>query len=354
MRIPNRVVVIGYGTYDSQYRFIGGTEIMTDTLIRYFISKKSIIRYYVIRKLTSDLIRIYTKEYNCELFSRKELSVDSIREFNPDLVLVSICSNSENKDICKNIISKINRCPVLIYGHGPNCCNINNYDEDVKNDNYYFTSLSEVEHHSYIKFGIREDHITKIINPVLLNSNNKYDNSKIYDAFSNSRLVEQKGIRNAVDFCKELNYRLSMVGNASSTNSLLKYSKNILGDKLDYLGVVNRDEINYLICHSKFLIYFPNYQEGESPLSVLESMSLGTPVITWDDFGITNIVNKKYNIVLDHSRNYIDQFKEEYLDKLDKYLSEDNKNDLIDYTNYNFGLKSFYKKLDEIISGIQS
>lgn len=345
-----KITIIGYNTYDTNHNFAGGTEMITDTLIRYFISKNADIQYFVTRRLTATMKNLYESDYNCELHSKKDLSIECINNFNPDLVVVSICSY-DTKDICKDVISKLDY-PVLVYGHGPNCCYITNYNKEVINKNFYFSYLSEKEHQQYLDFGLSEDKIFRITNPVVLsNIDFDYSISKEFDAISNVRLVPEKGLLNSLELCKSLNWKIDVIGSASNKSKVLQevYKYN----KAKYFGLVSRKEVINHLKNSKFSIFLPNTQEGESPLSVLESMALGVPVITWDDFGIKNVVDPEYNIILEHSSNYIEQFIEEYLPKIDRYTSCDNCCKLSEVVNNKFGLESYYKKLDEIISKIR-
>ena len=348
-----KVIVIGYNTYDTNGVFPGGTEVVTDALLKFLVSHNCNIRYYVTRKLTNKMIEMYSDDYHCEILKKSDISLESISEYNPDLIIVSVCT-FDTSDITKNILSRYDKCPVLVYSHGINCCSINQgYDKSiVSNGNFYFTYLDNMSRDSHLEFGIPEDHNFRVINSVFFDNTVLYSNNFDYDVFSNARIVPQKGIYNVARLCKSANFKLGMIGKALSNNKELIRIKDELGELVDYKGLVNRNEVPHLIRKSKFLGFLPNAQEGGSPLTVLESMAIGTPVITWDDFEITSIVDPSMNIVLNHSEEYIDQFIEEYLPKIDYYLTDSNRIKLSKSTIDKYGIKSYYNRLDTIISSI--
>lgn len=98
------------------------------------------------------------------------------------------------------------------------------------------------------------------------------------------RLSEEKGLKPFLEACKELpniNFKIAGVG------PLLNDIKNI--SNVEYVGFKTGKELNKLIQKAKFSVY-PSVWYENCPLSILESESLGTPVITANYGGMKELV----------------------------------------------------------------
>lgn len=83
--------------------------------------------------------------------------------------------------------------------------------------------------------------------------------------------------------------RFLMTGEGSLKNQLLAdFDKKGVSDMVDYLGVVNTEQIPYLINQSRVFIY-PSREEPFG-LSILEAMACGIPVVTTNVFGPSEII----------------------------------------------------------------
>lgn len=122
-----------------------------------------------------------------------------------------------------------------------------------------------------------------------------------------SRIEKSKGIYIAIETVRLLNetfldkYELLVAGNGSELANVAKYIElnNISNIKL--LGFVLGIEKHELLLAADVLI-FPSYSEG-LPLTVLESMSYGLPIITRSIGGIPDIVKNNENGFLTDSKD---------------------------------------------------
>ena len=111
------------------------------------------------------------------------------------------------------------------------------------------------------------------------------------------RLVHQKGFDRVIPLLKEINnVHLTILGEGSDYNKLLSISnKNCVQDKISFKGYVN-NPYSYIAAADYFLL--PSRWEG-LPNAVLESLVLGTPVISFNEVvGLIDIIeNSKKNSI---------------------------------------------------------
>lgn len=89
----------------------------------------------------------------------------------------------------------------------------------------------------------------------------------------------------AIKECK--NIQLKIVGDGTLKNELVEYANNLgISEKIEFLG--QRDDIPYLLKSSDIFV-LSSLWEG-LPLSVLEAMAAGLPIISTDVGGIKDIV----------------------------------------------------------------
>ncbi len=98
------------------------------------------------------------------------------------------------------------------------------------------------------------------------------------------RLSEEKGLKIFLECCKELkNIKFKVAG----TGPLEDICKGI--ENLEFVGFKTGIELEELIAKAKFSVY-PSIWYENCPLSILESESLGTPVITVKNGGMMELV----------------------------------------------------------------
>ena len=105
------------------------------------------------------------------------------------------------------------------------------------------------------------------------------------------RLEREKGIKEALDVIKRLSFRYSIVFNIAGTGVLYQEIKQKIEqeqiDNIHLLGQINN--VNELLLNSDIFI-LPSYNEA-FPLSVLEAMAYGLPVLTTRTGGIPEAVS---------------------------------------------------------------
>ena len=133
---------------------------------------------------------------------------------------------------------------------------------------------------------------------------NKKNNSssKIMNILFLGRIGNNKGIFDILKIIiknKDIyNNKIKLhIGGDGDVKKLLKIiQENDLRNIVEYLGWVSNNEKNNLLLHSDIYM-LPSYAEG-LPVSILEAMSYGMPIISTNVGGIPEIVKHQYNGLL--------------------------------------------------------
>lgn len=100
------------------------------------------------------------------------------------------------------------------------------------------------------------------------------------------RLSEEKGLKIFLEVCKELkNIQFKVAGTGPLQSLCENFSPNV-----EYVGFKTGKDLEQLIAKAKFSVY-PSIWYENCPLSILESESLGTPVITANYGGMKELVD---------------------------------------------------------------
>lgn len=145
------------------------------------------------------------------------------------------------------------------------------------------------------------------------------------------RLSEEKGFEMFLESCKRLPYIKFIIAGTGPLDKLCEGIPNI-----DFVGFKTGQELIDLIREAKFSVY-PSIWYENCPLSVLESESLGTPVLATRMGGIPELIEQDETGVL------IDDINESSLTKAIESLYSDNKK--LDYMS-----KRCIEKRDEMIT----
>jgi len=113
------------------------------------------------------------------------------------------------------------------------------------------------------------------------------------------RLSEEKGIETLLQTAKQLPYSLKIAGEGPLFDDLRNRYEN---DKIKFLGYLNREEIKSLIEKARFSV-IPSEWFENNPLSGIESLHLGTPVLGANIGGIPELIEETKNGLLFESGN---------------------------------------------------
>lgn len=174
------------------------------------------------------------------------------------------------------------------------------------------------------------------------------------------RLVREKGISellDALNYVKYKNYKLLIVGSALNDiktktefevklKELAKKNKN----KIIFTGFVKYDEIPKLYSIADIAI-FPSIWDDPAPLTVIEALTCGLPIITTNSGGIPEYVNNKCSIILERDNNLSKNIAK-YLDKLinDDELRKKMSSESI-LSSKDLTLENYYKNFCDLMRG---
>lgn len=108
------------------------------------------------------------------------------------------------------------------------------------------------------------------------------------------RIDELKGIKLLLDSWEEIDDKLIIVGKGPEENYLKEYIKNKKITNIEYLGFKNRKDVLNLLKESKALIVPSQCYEG-FPMTIVESFSMGVPVIAGDIGNLGVIIKNNVN-----------------------------------------------------------
>lgn len=156
------------------------------------------------------------------------------------------------------------------------------------------------------------------------------------------RLSEEKGLAMFLECCEKLpdiNFKIAGMG------PLEDMCKNV--HNVEFVGFKTGKELEELIAKARFSVY-PSIWYENCPLSILESESLGTPVITAKDGGMKELVEDKEtgilveNINKENLKNSIERLYN------DKNLIENMSKNCINKRKSMISLEQYCEKLLEI------
>lgn len=108
------------------------------------------------------------------------------------------------------------------------------------------------------------------------------------------RLSHEKGVSTLLKAASQLPYKLKIAGDGPIGNELReKYANN---PNIEFLGHCNAEEVSLLISSARFSV-IPSECYENNPLSVIESLCGGTPVIGADMGGIPELISANSGII---------------------------------------------------------
>jgi glycosyltransferase involved in cell wall biosynthesis len=129
------------------------------------------------------------------------------------------------------------------------------------------------------------------------------------------RISPEKGIGTLLDAASSLPYTLKVIGDGPLLNDFkLKYTQK----NIEFLGRKKWDEIKAILGKARFSVIPSEWYEN-NPLSVIESLCLGAPVLGANKGGIPELIIESQNGMLFESKNVAD-LKE----KIIRFFEENN------------------------------
>lgn len=151
------------------------------------------------------------------------------------------------------------------------------------------------------------------------------------------RLSTEKGIRTLVEVAETLPHKLVVVGTGP-----LKHLSETYHSRVEYVGMKQWDEIREIVRRAKFMVIPSEWYEN-NPLSVIESLCLGTPVLGADIGGIPELIDEQ-NGMLFRSGD-----KEDLKDKIRLMFERQfNYNDICALARKTYSAENYYNKIINI------
>lgn len=101
------------------------------------------------------------------------------------------------------------------------------------------------------------------------------------------RLSQEKGIKTLLEVASELPYKIKIAGGGPLKDELQSRYKDC--SNIEFLGHLNARQVVELLCETKFMVIPSEWYEN-NPLSVIESLCAGTPVVGANMGGIPELV----------------------------------------------------------------
>ena len=173
------------------------------------------------------------------------------------------------------------------------------------------------------------------------------------------RIVPEKGVLELIKAIKKVNsknYKLIIVG--SSLNQLdtkTKYEELVekvyenVKDRVVFTGFIKYNEIGKIYKIADIAI-IPSIWNDPAPLTIIESLVCGLPIITTESGGIPEYVNKKCAIVLKRDGNIVNNLSE----KIDFLLNNEKELIKMSKESKNIGkslnVDEYYENFERIIN----
>lgn len=142
------------------------------------------------------------------------------------------------------------------------------------------------------------------------------------------RFVPEKGILELVEAIKKVkykNFKLLIIGSPlNSLNTKTEYEKQIeksldgIEDKVIFTGFIKYEEINKMYKCADFAV-IPSIWDDPAPLTIIESLVSGLPIITTNSGGIPEYATDGAAIIIKRDENIIDNLSK----SIDKLLNDE-------------------------------
>lgn len=126
---------------------------------------------------------------------------------------------------------------------------------------------------------------------------NSYEEKENYYCFI-GRLSYEKGVRTLIKAANLLPYQLKIIGGGPLEEELKKEAK----EHIEFVGFKQWEEIKKLVGKARFSVIPSEWYEN-NPLSVIEALCLGTPVLGANIGGIPELIENEINGMTFESKN---------------------------------------------------
>lgn len=182
--------------------------------------------------------------------------------------------------------------------------------------------------------------------------------NEIEDNYSNNkgkyflyfgRLDREKGIKTLVEaFSKNQNTNLKIIGDGHLSEFVIKNKT----ENVDYLGYKNWNEIQKYLHNASFVI-IPSECYENNPMTIIESYSMGKPVIGSSLGGIPEIIKDGETGFTFESKNVLQLSKLlEVADQIDEESYRQMSKNSIRFAKENFSSDIYYQKLLDVYKSV--
>lgn len=158
------------------------------------------------------------------------------------------------------------------------------------------------------------------------------------------RVNEVKGVRTLCRAASQLPYRLVIIGGGDLLPELKEQYKN--NSNIEFIGQKNWTEFRPMLEGARFMVLPAEWSEN-NPLTIIESQSLGTPVLGADIGGIPELIEEGVNGMTFKSGDV-----EDLKDKIRKMMAArfDYKR-LAEVSQARYNAEAYYERLVEVYQG---
>lgn len=167
-----------------------------------------------------------------------------------------------------------------------------------------FKQVTTANKYFYLPNGVENNFTENEFNPFI---NNKFDKYKTLNVLYLSNMIKSKGYFNVLELAnntKDKSIHYHFAGgwqNDKDKNEFFNFIKsNCLEESTTFHGFVGGVLKNKLFQQAHFFVFPTRYQNEAFPLSVLEALSYGVPVIATDEASIPYIIDKKSGVIINH------------------------------------------------------
>lgn len=160
------------------------------------------------------------------------------------------------------------------------------------------------------------------------------------------RISVEKGVETLLKVAIKKPYKLKVVGSGPLAESL---KKKYAADNIEFLGHRSWDEVKDIVSKSRFSVLPSEWYEN-NPLSVIESLCLGTPVLGAKIGGIPELINEQKNGFLFESGNENDL--DSKLEQIYSYHDKFNYSEIASVAKDKYSATTYYNKIIKLYKSV--